>query len=638
MKLLRMLAEAAEPTPRPHTRAPRRNGGRWYTLLALALCAAPSSAGQAGRPAVDRSAVQEAMDSPADQNVYPSAASYAHFLKARLAHHNGAHREALDELRLALASDDSNPFLMTELAEQFARLSDLDRAEAELKRVLEKYPTYAPAQLLMGRVLYEANKMTRARAHLARAIKLRPSDPDAYLVMTQLWLDLGRVDDAVRVVENLGAALPGEPIGYHRLGLALAERNDPRAEKLLLKALERDPGDVEGWVALARLREATGRISQALDALESALEREPDNHDVLLAAGRLSLRLDRPQEAKAWFERLLSLGSDPEVAVKVAFSYLSMRQIEAAAEVLDKARAQGQEPRLHFYAGLVHERRRNFQKALDAFDALPPSVGELYFEGRLHRAMSLSSLGQHKAALEGFKKLAAERPQVPGLIPAWARALERAGKAKEAEAMLVKLLADAPGADAFEAISSFFERQGRLADGVALFQDALKQRPDDHALRFALAVALDRTGDWKQAVAEMKRVLTDEPKNAAALNFVAYTLAQRGGDLEEAERLMKEALSVRPESPAFLDSMGWVLHKKGDTAGALEYLERAVSADPDEPTLLEHLGEVLTRAGRKAQAQDAYRRAVQLLKENPDAAERPTQRADVERKLKMLTP
>jgi Flp pilus assembly protein TadD len=84
--------------------------------------------------------------------------------------------------------------------------------------------------------------------------------------------------------------------------------------------------------------------------------------------------------------------------------------------------------------------------------------------------------------------------------------------------------------------------------------------------------------------------------------------------------------------------MGWVLHKKGDTAGALEYLERAVSADPDEPTLLEHLGEVLTRAGRKAQAQDAYRRAVQLLKENPDAAERPTQRADVERKLKMLTP
>ncbi|MEW5740993.1 MAG: tetratricopeptide repeat protein [Myxococcota bacterium] len=638
MQLFRRPAEDPSSAASGLSRRSRRFGRRWYKLLALALWAAPLSAGQPGRPAVDLSAMREAMGSPDDQGVYPSAASYAHFLKARLAHHDGSHRVALDELRLALASDDSNPFLMTELAEQYARLSELDRAEQQLKRVVERFPDYAPAQLLMGRVLYEANKTTRARAHLARAIKLKPTDPDAYLVLTQVWLDQGKVDDAVRVVENLGAAVPGEPIGYHRLGLALAERNDPRAEKLLVRAVERDPGDVEAWVALSKLHEAAGRIPRALDALEKALEQEPDNQDVLLAAGRLSLRLEKPQEAKAWFEQLLSLGSDPEVAVKVAFSYLSMRQLEAAADVLDKARAQGHEPRLHFYAGLVHERRRNFQKALDAFDALPPTVGELYFEGRLHRAMSLSSLGQHRAALDAFKKLSDDRPQLSGLVPAWSRAHERAGQPKEAEAMLLKLLADSPGADTFEAVSGFYERQGRLGDAVTLFQSDLKKRPDDQALRFALAVALERKGDWREGVEEMRRVLLGEPQNAAALNFVAYTLAERGGDLEEAERLMKEALEVRPESPAFLDSMGWVLHKKGDTAGALDFLERAVSGSPDEPTLLEHLGDASARAGKKSRAQEAWRRAVQLLKENPDAAERPSQRADVERKLKMLTP
>lgn len=620
------------------SRGARRFGRRWYKLLALALWAAPLSAGEPHRPAVDVSAMREAMGSRDDQDVYPSAASYAHFLKARLAHHDGVHRIALDELRLALASDDANPYLMTELAEEFARLSELDRAEQQLKKVVEKYPDYAPAQLLMGRVLYEANKTTRARAHLARAIKLRPTQPDAYLVLTQVWLDQGKVDDAVRVVENLGAAIPGEPIGYRRLGLALAERGDPRAERLLVRALERDPGDVESWVALGKHYEATGRVPKALEALEKALEQEPDNQEVLLAAGRLALRMERPQEARAWFEQLLSLGSDPELAVKVAFSYLSMRQIEAAAEVLDKARAQGVEPRLHFYAGLVHERRRAFQKALDAFDAVPPAVGELYFEARLHRAMSLSSLGRHKSALDAFKKLSEERPQLSGLTAAWSRGYERAGQPKDAEAMLVKLFADTPGADAFEAVSGFYERQGRLGDAVALFQGALKGRPDDHTLRFSLAVTLERHGDWTQAVKEMRAVLTGDPRNAAALNFVAYTLAERGGDLAEAEQLMKEALAVRPESPAFLDSMGWVLHKKGDTAGALDYLERAVSGSPDEPTLLEHLGEASMKAGKKARALDAFRRAVQLLKDNPDSAERPTQRADLERKLKMLTP
>ena len=115
---------------------------------------------------------------------------------------------ALDELRLALASDDSNPYLMTQLAEQYARGSELDRAELQLKRVIERFPDYPPAQLLMGRVLYEGQKTTRARTHLMRAIKLRPNDPDAYLVLTQLWLDQGRVDDAVKVVEELGIARP----------------------------------------------------------------------------------------------------------------------------------------------------------------------------------------------------------------------------------------------------------------------------------------------------------------------------------------------------------------------------------------------------------------------------------------------
>jgi Tfp pilus assembly protein PilF len=84
--------------------------------------------------------------------------------------------------------------------------------------------------------------------------------------------------------------------------------------------------------------------------------------------------------------------------------------------------------------------------------------------------------------------------------------------------------------------------------------------------------------------------------------------------------------------------MGWLLHKKGDTAGALDYLERAVASAPDEPTLLEHLGDASLKAGKKGRAVEAFRRALELLEDRPEAAERPTQKGDIERKLKMLTP
>ncbi|MDP3501851.1 MAG: tetratricopeptide repeat protein [Myxococcales bacterium] len=590
------------------------------------------------RPAVDLQAMREAMGAPADSATqFPSAASYAHFLRARLSHHEGNHRGAMDELRLALASDDANPFLLTQLAEQYARTSELERAEAQLKRVIDKHPDYASAQLLMGRVLYEAQKTARARAHLTRAIKLRPNDPDAYLVLTQLWLDQGKVEEAVKTVEELGGAVPGEPIGYRRLGLALAERGDAaRAERLLTRAVERDPGDIDCWTSLARLYETSGRTEKALEAWGRAVERDPENKEVLVSAGRMALRADQIVEARAYFDQLLSLGRDPEAVVKVAFSYLAMHRLTDAAGVLDAARKQNEEPRLHFYSGLVHERVRAWAKAADAFDSVPKDGSDLSYEARLHKAMCQSSLSQHKPALEAFSKLNEERPALSGLLPAWARALERAGKVKDAETALLKAFTTSQAAEVLDALSGFYDRQGRQQESIRLFSEALTKSPKDEPLLFALAAALERRGEWKRAVDTMRLVLEQSPTNTAAMNFIGYTLADRGGDLEEAERLVGKALEARPDSAAYLDSAGWVAYRRGQFDRAVDLLERAVAESPDEPTLLEHLAEACAKAGRKQRAEAVLKHAVQLLTASPEAADRPSQRTDLEKKLKSL--
>jgi tetratricopeptide (TPR) repeat protein len=608
-----------------------------FTLAVLTF-GVVAQAGPPKRPPVDFQAMREAMSGPSEGGVeYPSAASYAHFLRARLLHHQGDHRVAMDELRLALASDDGNPYLVTQLAEQFARTSELERAEAQLKRVLDKTPDYAPAQLLMGRVLYEAQKTTRARGHLSRAIKLRPSDPDAYLVLTQLWLDQGKVDEAMKVVEDLGGALPGEPIGYRRLGLALAERGDAaKAEKLLARAVERDPGDTDSWTTLARIYESTGRPQKSLEAWGRAVERDPENKEILVSAGRMALRLEQWAEARAYFDQLLSLGRDPEAVVKIAFSYLATHRLADAAAVLDGARKQNEEPRLHFYAGLVHERIRAWSKAVEAFDGVPKDGSELSYEARLHKAMCQSAGGQHKAALEAFTALHQEKPSLAGLSPAWGRALERSGKTKEAEAMLLKAFGAAKTPDVLDALAGFYDRQGRGHEAITTFAQALAKTPKDEPLLFALAAAQERKGEWQRAVETMRQVLADSPGNTAAMNFIGYTLADRGGDLEEAERLIAKALESRPDAAAYLDSAGWVAFRRGQFDRAVDLLERAVSESPDEPTLLEHLAEACVRAGRKPRAEAVLKRAVLLLSENPDAADRPAQRAELEKKLKAL--
>src|SRR5689334_15456128 len=110
-------------------------------LVALCLLCAPAFAGQSRsakpqqppRPPVDEQAMREAIKSSADlEEDFASSASYAHFLRSRMFHFQGEHRQALDELRLAVVSDERNPFLSVAIAEEYARLSELDHAEKEL--------------------------------------------------------------------------------------------------------------------------------------------------------------------------------------------------------------------------------------------------------------------------------------------------------------------------------------------------------------------------------------------------------------------------------------------------------------------------------------------------------------------------
>ncbi|AGC46376.1 hypothetical protein MYSTI_05089 [Myxococcus stipitatus DSM 14675] len=615
---------------------------RLLAFLLLAALWAPGAVAAAPsprRPRVDREAMREAMDAAAsDEGAFSSSASYTQFLRARLSHHAGNHRAAVDSLRLALATNDGHPLLLTRLAEEYARLGDLDKAERELRRAVERAPAYYPAHVLLGRVLLESGRFTRARLHLRRAMALKPREPEAYLVLAQLYLETGSVAEAVRVVDSLARALPGEASGYRRLGLALAERGDIlRAERLLKEAATRDPGDVEVLGTLAKLYEETGRPARSEETLARALEREPDSEEVLLAAGRSALKAGSLVRARAYLDRLLSLSHEPETAVRVAFIYLSGREPDAAVEVLAAARASnGQEPRLAYYSGLVREKMRRFADAAEDFAAVPEG-SDVFADARVRRARCLSLAGQHSPALSLLRAAFQAAPEDLEVRAQYARALERGGAPARAESLLKEGLSRGVSASLYDALAGTLHRQGRGGEAVALLSDAVTRTPRDQALLYVLGAACERHGDLAGAQARMRAVLAVEPDHASALNFLGYLLAQSGKDLDEAERLVLRALELRPDDGAFLDSLGWVYFRRGDYPRAVEALERAVSQAPDEPVILEHLGDAYQRASRGEEAAGVWRRALEVLALDPESAEPLGQRETLERKLKALS-
>jgi tetratricopeptide (TPR) repeat protein len=569
---------------------------------------------------------------------YASSASYSHFLRSRLLHHEGEHRKALDELRLALVTDEGNPHLLTALAEEYARIGELARAERTLRKVIERAPSHAPGQLLMGRVLAESGKRSRARIHLVRAIRLDPSEPTAYLVLAQVELESRRSDKAVETIEAMALAVPGDARGFRALAAAFAERNDHgRAERMLRRAVEVRPTDAEAWQLLAQVYESTDRLVESESAWANALQRDPDNIELLMNAGRVALRLDTGVRARGWFERALSLTDDPEIAVRIAFAYLSADRTREAVETLEHARRRStQEPRLSFYAGLIYERLREYLKAAEAYGAVPAD-SDLHDEAQVRRASALSRGGRHARALEAFKRLDADHPELAVVYPQWARALERAGSAGEAERLLRRAVARRADPEIYDALARNLQRQGKPEEAIALLEEAVRARPEELSLRFALASAYEQVRRPEAGLAHLREVLKRQPDNAAAMNFLGYALAESGRDLAEAERLVKRALELKPDNGAFLDSMGWIYFRKGEVQKAIEYLERAARLEPDEPVIIDHLGDAYRQANRPLDAERTWRRALQALDRADDPFEGPGLRQALEQKLRSFS-
>jgi serine/threonine-protein kinase len=183
--------------------------------------------------------------------------------------------------------------------------------------------------------------------------------------------------------------------------------------------------------------------------------------------------------------------------------------------------------------------------------------------------------------------------------PRWREAVECYAAARALRPELGMFLADA------------LIEGGQKAEGLALFEQLAKEKPDNPTLHYRRGYTLRKLGDVKGAIAAYTRVIEIETRNAGAHNNLGLALLLEK-KVKEARFHIEKAIEIEPRDAQYRFNLGIALRVAGDLPGSIKAFQKAIDIEPRFARAHLDLGNTLYMNGEKSKAIDALRSALAL--------------------------
>ncbi len=396
------------------------------------------------------------------------------------------------QLRKVLEQDPENLAALVDLVQALEGQNKVEAAIRTAERALEIDPDYTRMFVVLARLEANRGELDKSLELAQLAMDKDPKNPEFLLVKARLMARAGRQDEVekllTRGIEDF-SEIPKISVAYAQL-IEVRRGELESAETRLREAVEHDPFNALGWVVLGRVLERTGRAEEAIDTYRRGLESDSSNMDLHGSLGTL----------------LVSRGALTE--------------------------------------GIQH-----LKEAVRLSPRMQPS---------LHVSLggALAELGQLEAAGKEYERVLAVQPKHPGARNNYAVALRRHGRIEQAEKLLMELIADSPkNVDAYNNLS---------------------------------AIAVDKE-EWSKAERYARIALDLDGTLPEVWNNLAIAQEEQGRS-EESERSYTRALELDPEYwPSHLN-LGILYRKIGRSSEALTALGEALSRVPQLPAAHYELG------------------------------------------------
>lgn len=331
-------------------------------------------------------------------------------------------------------------------------------------------------------------------------------------------------------------------------------------------------------------------------------------------------------------ERAQMEPDNAEASGRFGMVLLAHRFPDVALPCFERARRlKPEDERWHYYAGVIHFRKKEWPQAGAAFRKALKIKADL-FPAKVLLAEALFGQGDLSGSREWFEAALKDREKAPRPRFGLAMVSLKENKLDEAKKDLEAALAAYPQYDEAKfALGGVYRKQGNAAKAAELLAGYDKARgakepapaPFDDPMMRELnklnsgpdalrnrARSLASRGRFAPAIKMLEEGLAEDAKQAPFhLDLIQYY--SRSGMFEKADASYREAAKVLPDDPSLHQIYGDLQSARKDTAGAIAAYTRAIEVGPTLNAARLKLAHTLASVGRAREAEPHLRKILE---------------------------
>jgi tetratricopeptide (TPR) repeat protein len=508
-----------------------------------------------------------------------------------------------------------------------------------------------------------------------QALKLDPAASFLFEELTDLYIQSGRLKDAVTEAEDILKREPNNLDARRILGRIytrmIGDTQGKVNEEMLRAATEqyqkivaKDPKDIESWLTLGRLYRTARNSVEAEKAYAQALALDANNEDALTGLAIVYSDVGDTKKAIEKLQAVTNKDPNPRTLAALAGSYEQLKDYKSAAEVLRKAidldpenshikrafaldllYSGNLDESLKYYQEFagddpkdteallrmaeIYRDKHDFAKARETLDKAKASDPE-NLEVRYDEVNLLALEGQTDKAIEALKSVLKDTERKSysesqkgvrlNLLERLGE-LDRGANQNQAAIDTFRQMADLDpdsGPRAAVQIMDTYRAAKDYKNARAEAEAALKKYPDDHSLIRAQAYLLADMGKVDQGVAQLRALLKGDHDRETQLDIAQlYERAKRYDDMVKPLDAAEKLSETKPEKEAIYFTRGAMYERMKQFDLSEAEFRKVLQLDPDSAGALNYLGYMLADRGvRLDEAQKLISRALELDPDN----------------------